>query len=344
MKMYSKYAVILAMTAAVLYMYVPLELGKSLSLLRLDEIATIVKRVLTPAGPGPLAIDQARVERVEEDLDFRIAERAATIEGWSVFLAAHGTGVRAQSAREEQERLSQGDKSHTQPSTQVAVDPRADAQVTSNLGNIGPVRAEAATLASGASPASPSREPTGEASASIASIEGAENAAIRTAAPTSFESETAEPVQSKPASAPLVALPPPTQALGPNRMRPLPAARTKAEPHPIAASRSGRSNHATSCSFRGGSCLWRGQERLSAASAGGRPFRLVSLHLPIHRAGLRLATIIEGSVRALRTDSKRPIISPNGQQYRQRSLAALSLSLEVATSRPSAPPRTIGAK
>ena len=57
-----------------------------------------------PEVAGAL-VDPAAAARVDEDLDYMIAQRRGSVEGWRSFLAAHGSGVHAQSAKAEVERL-----------------------------------------------------------------------------------------------------------------------------------------------------------------------------------------------------------------------------------------------
>ena len=57
-----------------------------------------------PEVAGAL-VDPAAAARVDEDLDYMIAQRRGSVEGWRSFLAAHGSGVHAQSAKEEVEKL-----------------------------------------------------------------------------------------------------------------------------------------------------------------------------------------------------------------------------------------------
>jgi hypothetical protein len=50
-------------------------------------------------------VDPAAAARVDEDLDYMIAQRKGSVGGWRSFLAAHGSGVHAQSAKVEVEKL-----------------------------------------------------------------------------------------------------------------------------------------------------------------------------------------------------------------------------------------------
>ncbi len=57
------------------------------------------------AKPAGALVDPAAAARVDEDLDYMIAQRKGSVEGWRSFLAAHGSGVHAQSAKAEVEKL-----------------------------------------------------------------------------------------------------------------------------------------------------------------------------------------------------------------------------------------------
>jgi hypothetical protein len=62
---------------------------------------------LVPATPGAGAaqVELAAAARLDEDLDYRIAQRIGSLEGWRSFLAAHWTGFHAQAAQAEVDRL-----------------------------------------------------------------------------------------------------------------------------------------------------------------------------------------------------------------------------------------------
>jgi hypothetical protein len=71
------------------------------------EEVTIVPPIpearVAPAEATPAA-------RLDEDLDYRIAQRIGSLEGWRSFLAAHGSGFHAQAARAEVDRLALAEK------------------------------------------------------------------------------------------------------------------------------------------------------------------------------------------------------------------------------------------
>jgi hypothetical protein len=62
------------------------------------------ERSAKPEVAGAL-VDRGAAARVDEDLDYMIAKRKGSVEGWRSFLAAHGSGVHAQSAKGEVEKL-----------------------------------------------------------------------------------------------------------------------------------------------------------------------------------------------------------------------------------------------
>ncbi len=72
-----------------------------------DDIRIRLEKVFAPAmrGADVLLVDQSRAASVDEELDYRIAERLGTLEGWRAFLAAHGGGPYVQAAKGEIERL-----------------------------------------------------------------------------------------------------------------------------------------------------------------------------------------------------------------------------------------------
>ena len=72
----------------------------------LDAIGIAISHSLAaqPRAEVP-SVDPRAAARVDEDLDYRIAERATSTEGWRAFLTAHPDGPHAQSARAELDRL-----------------------------------------------------------------------------------------------------------------------------------------------------------------------------------------------------------------------------------------------
>jgi hypothetical protein len=102
-----KYAFVLALAVAVIYAYAPLTRDDIAKLRWLDDINVIISKVLAPATREVrvVSVDPVAAANVDEDLDYRIARRVKSIEGWRAFLAAHPDGPRAQSARAELGKL-----------------------------------------------------------------------------------------------------------------------------------------------------------------------------------------------------------------------------------------------
>jgi hypothetical protein len=90
-----------------IYAYVPLTRDDIAKLRWLDDINVIVSKSLAPAKPeaGVSRVDPIAAANVDEDLDYRIAQRMKSTEGWRSFLAAHPDGPHAQSARAEIDKL-----------------------------------------------------------------------------------------------------------------------------------------------------------------------------------------------------------------------------------------------
>src|SRR5262249_9677773 len=96
-----KCALVLALAGAVIYVYAPLSQEDIAKLRWLDDLTVIANRSLAPAKPDvrvPL-VDPVAAANVDEDLDYRIAQRTKSIEGWRSFLGAHPNGPHVQFAR-----------------------------------------------------------------------------------------------------------------------------------------------------------------------------------------------------------------------------------------------------
>ncbi len=108
MKALFRFAIALALALAVgLYVRGQLNLENVARLKWIDEISVAIKDALASAKPKAAfaPVDSAAAALVDEELDYRIAQRIGSLEGWRTFLAAHGGGVYAQSARAEVEKL-----------------------------------------------------------------------------------------------------------------------------------------------------------------------------------------------------------------------------------------------
>jgi hypothetical protein len=102
-----KYGFVFALALAVIYAYAPLTRDNIAKLGWLDDINVIISEVLAPAKRDVhvVSVDPVAAANVDEDPDYRIAQRVKSIEGWRSFLAAHPDGRRAQSARAELDKL-----------------------------------------------------------------------------------------------------------------------------------------------------------------------------------------------------------------------------------------------
>ena len=102
-----KYAFVLVLALTVIYAYAPLSLVEVAKLRWLDDINVILNKSLASAKPevGVSAVDPVAAANVDEDLDYRIAQRTKSTEGWRSFLAAHPDGPHAQSARAALDKL-----------------------------------------------------------------------------------------------------------------------------------------------------------------------------------------------------------------------------------------------
>jgi hypothetical protein len=97
----------LALAVGMIYAYAPLSLVEVAKLRWLDDINVILNKSLASAKPevGVSAVDPVAAANVDEDVDYRIAQRTKSTEGWRSFLAAHPDGPHAQSARAELDKL-----------------------------------------------------------------------------------------------------------------------------------------------------------------------------------------------------------------------------------------------
>jgi hypothetical protein len=102
-----KYTIILVLALPAIYVYSPPNLGDITEPRWLDSIGAIITRSLAPIRPEPSEspIDPVAAANVDEDLDYRIAQRTKSTEGWRTFLAAHPDGAHAQFARAELDTL-----------------------------------------------------------------------------------------------------------------------------------------------------------------------------------------------------------------------------------------------
>src|SRR4029077_17249799 len=100
-------ALALALAVAVIYAFAPLTRDEIAKLRWLGDINVIISKVLAPANREVrvVSVDPVAAANVDEDLDYRIAQRVKSMEGWRSFLSAHPDGPHAQSARAELDKL-----------------------------------------------------------------------------------------------------------------------------------------------------------------------------------------------------------------------------------------------
>ena len=100
MRTIKKYAFVLMLMLAVIYVYAPLS-PEDVAKLWLDDIHVILNTSFASARreAGVSPVDPIAAAKVGEDLDYRIAERMKSAEGWRSFLTVHPDGPHAQCAR-----------------------------------------------------------------------------------------------------------------------------------------------------------------------------------------------------------------------------------------------------
>jgi hypothetical protein len=92
----------LALPAIAIFAYAPPNLENIANSRSLDNIGVFITKSLASAKPqAEVSVDPIAAANVDEDLDYRIAQRIKSIEGWRSFLTAHPDGPHAQSARAE---------------------------------------------------------------------------------------------------------------------------------------------------------------------------------------------------------------------------------------------------
>ncbi len=138
MKAFFSYAIVLSLGLAIGFIVKgPLNLEDIAKFKWLDEITVILNKALVSAKPAAdvVPIDPAAAERVDEELDYRIAQRIGSLEGWRSFLAAHGSSAHTQSARAEAKVLA--DKASVQAAAEVSNGASTDAKAVSDVGPSG---------------------------------------------------------------------------------------------------------------------------------------------------------------------------------------------------------------
>jgi hypothetical protein len=96
-----KYAFVLALGFTFGFcIHAPPNLEEVAKLAWLDETNVIINKAVARLKPqaAVFAVDPTGAARVTEDLDYRIAQRIGSVDGWRSFLSVHGGGVHAQTA------------------------------------------------------------------------------------------------------------------------------------------------------------------------------------------------------------------------------------------------------
>ena len=275
-----KYAFVLALGLAFGFcIHAPPNLEEIARLARLDQINVLINSAVVRLKPqaAVFAVDPASAARVAEDLDYRIAERIGSVAGWQSFLAVHGSGVHAQTATGEVERL---------------LHEQASAQTTANFSNEASLGIKAAS-----DPVRPSPLSSGTEVAALTPESGIGSLGHETpvtAAEVSYGASSdakagSEAVQpARPSSGMQIATPTPDEnrkrdgdSLTQLRISPTRDVGRASKPtsgtHLTASLLKGRpKGHASACASRA-ACLWRGRERLFAVNRGRKLFTLFPL-------------------------------------------------------------------
>jgi hypothetical protein len=114
----------LALALPVIYVYAPPNLEDIAKHQWLDHVSAIITKSLASAKPQAEVspVDPVAAAKVDEDLDYRIAERTKSLEGWRAFLTAHPDGPHAQSARAELDKVAAPAPDRAPPDTKTPSD------------------------------------------------------------------------------------------------------------------------------------------------------------------------------------------------------------------------------
>ena len=147
MRTIKKYAFVLVLMLAVIYVYSPLRLEDVAKVPWLDDINVILNKSLayTRREAGTSPVDPIAAANVDEDLDYRIAQRTKSAEGWRSFLTVHPDGPHAQSVRAELGKLVPAGRSPVPAAAQAPWPVAAQASDVRSLDTKAP--SEAASLA-----------------------------------------------------------------------------------------------------------------------------------------------------------------------------------------------------
>jgi hypothetical protein len=276
-----KYAFVLALGLAFGFcIHAPPNLEEIAKLAWLDEINVTINKAVARLKPqaAVFAVDPMAAARVGEDLDYRIAERIGSVEGWRSFLAVHGSGVHAQTATGEVERLLLSEQTSVQTTTKVSNEPSLTTKAASD-------NARPATLSSGTEVAALTPE-SGIGGLGPETPVTAAEIAYGASSEAKAESEAVQPAP--PSSGVQIATPTPDENWKrdgdrPAQLRSSPtsdvarASKPTSGTHRTASLLKGRPKlHASACASRA-ACLWRGRERLFAVNRGRKLFTLFPL-------------------------------------------------------------------
>jgi hypothetical protein len=276
-----KYVFVLALGLAFgFWIHAPPNLEEIAKFAWLDEINVIINKAVARLKPqaAVFAVDPASAARVTEDLDYRIAERIGSVEGWRSFLAVHGSGIRAQIATGEAQKLLLSEQASAQTTAKVSNETSSDAKAASDPVRPAPLssRTEVAALFPESGVGSLGHEtPVTAADVSYGASSDAKAG-----------SEAVQPVP--PSSGMQIATPTPDEnsrrdgdSLTQLRISPTRDVARASKPtirtHRTASLLKGRpKGQASACASRA-ACVWRGRERLFAVNRGRKLFTLFPL-------------------------------------------------------------------
>jgi hypothetical protein len=273
-----KYAFVLASGLAFGFLiHTPPNLEEIAKLARLDEINVIINKAVARLKPqaAVFTVDPVGAARVTEDLDYRIAQRIGSVEGWRSFLAVHVSGVHAQTATREVERLLLSEQASAQTTAKVSNETSLGAKAASD-----PVRP--APLSSGTEVAALTPE------SGVGSL-GHETPVTTAEVSSSDAKAGSEALQPAPPSSGMqIATPTPDEngkrdryrLMQPRSSRTSDVVRaskpTSGTPRTASLLKGRPKGHATACASRA-ACMWRGRERLFAVNRGRKLFTLFPL-------------------------------------------------------------------
>jgi hypothetical protein len=145
MKAVLKYVIVLALMIAAFHVFKPSTLTSVPALAELGRISINIMNDLMPANTqSAVLVDQERAGRIDEELDYRIAQRVGSLGGWRAFLAAHENGKYAQTAVAEVRRLEGAElevaaTARAQETTETSAMPSQEAKVESSPSQVPPV-------------------------------------------------------------------------------------------------------------------------------------------------------------------------------------------------------------